>query len=190
MSSTAHNTHALVVGGTGMLRAVSLELVRRGHIVTVLARSAARLQDLQQAAAGLEGKIAPLALDYRDSDSLKAGLEGHICQHGAIMLAVIWVHSIAPDAPALIGGLVGGDGARCRFFDVQGSSRLAELREGRHRRSESMTTLPNLIYHEVVLGAVREGRGQRWLTHDEICAGVLHAVDTGPQVYVVGSLDL
>ena len=38
--------HALVVGGTGMLRGVSLYLAEKGHVVSVVARSRERLESL------------------------------------------------------------------------------------------------------------------------------------------------
>jgi len=41
-------------------------------------------------------------------------------------------------------------------------------------------------YAQVLLGAVREESGSRWLTDEEISTGVLAAVDAGEPVAVVG----
>lgn len=52
--------HALVVGGTGMLRGLTLALAGKGYMVSVIARDATRLRALADAAAGLPGGVNPL----------------------------------------------------------------------------------------------------------------------------------
>lgn len=48
---------------------------------------------------------------------------------------------------------------------------------------------PGVEYREAILGFVREGHSSRWLTHSEISAGVLAAVDSARPRTVVGVVE-
>ena len=172
--------HALVVGGTGMLRDVSLELVRRGYEVSVIARSPQRLARLQQEA-GL--RFHAVQVDYRDTGALIEALERQVAQLGPIVLAVVWVHSVASEAPYVIARHVQG-----RYFHVLGSA-VADPSRPDPDRSRRFAALPHLHYREVILGFVLEPGGSRWLTHDEISRGVLEAIDRDAPRWIVGTVE-
>lgn len=173
-------SHALVVGGTGMLRDVSLELVRRGFEVSVVERRTERLARLRQEAGP---RLHPVPVDYRDTGALSEALERQVAQLGPIVLAVVWVHSVAPEAPYVIARYVQG-----RYFHVLGSATADPSRPdpGRSRR---FAALPHLRYREVILGFVVEPGGSRWLTHDEISRGVLEAIDRDAPRGIVGTVE-
>lgn len=86
--------HALVVGGSGMLAGVSLELCRRGFVPSVVARRASRLAALARRVSGL-GRIHPLAVDYHSTDDLASALRSAELELGTFALAVVWIHSTA-----------------------------------------------------------------------------------------------
>ncbi|GAA6751911.1 hypothetical protein Thermus77412_24460 [Thermus antranikianii] len=52
--------------------------------------------------------------------------------------------------------------------------------------SQGLEPHPNLRYHQVVLGARRSGGSMRWLTHQEISAGVLQTIEAGLAQWMVG----
>ena len=150
--------HAVVVGGTGMLASATRVLATRGHAVTSVARRAADLGP------GVE----PVALDYRDSHRLADALARARESRGPIELAVCWIHTDARDAPRLVAEAL-APGAR--LVQVFGTS------------VRQLDCVPlHVAYRQVLLGA-REGR---WLTHNEISAGVLSAIDRDHPVAVVG----
>jgi molybdopterin-guanine dinucleotide biosynthesis protein A len=149
--------HALVVGGTGMLAALTLSLAARGHAVTSVARHAA-----------LGDAVHPVETDYRDERRLREAVARAVVERGPIELAVCWIHTDAPEAPRVVAdGLAPG----ARLVQVFGT-RVWPLGE-----------VPlHVAYRQVFLGE-RDGR---WLTHEEISAGVLEAVDADRPLHVVG----
>jgi molybdopterin-guanine dinucleotide biosynthesis protein A len=151
--------HALVVGGTGMLAHATRALADRGHPVTSVAR---RPADLGRG-------ITAAPLDYRDTGALAAALAAAGEARGPIELAVCWIHADAPDAPRAIARAL-APGAR--LVQVFGT-RVWPLQE----------TPLHVAYRQVLLGAT----GGRWLTHEEISAGTLAAVDADRPLHVVGT---
>ncbi len=151
--------HALVVGGTGMLALATRALAERGHPVTSIARRPAALGQ----------GVVSVPLDYRDSEALARALSDAIRIRGPAELAVCWIHTDAPEAPGAIAEAL-APGAR--FVQVFGT------------RVWPLEGVPVHVAHrQVLLGSV-DGR---WLTHEEISAGVLAAVDADLPAWVVGS---
>lgn len=171
-----------------MLQGVTLELVRRGYVVSVLARRADRLRALAQAARDLGGPVCPLAVDYRDTAALMRALERAVGDGGAISLAVVWVHRVAPEAPWAIARYVGTAARPGHYFHVLGSATEDPSQPDRDCQTGSFRFFPNLRYHEVILGFVREPWGSRWLTDEEICRGVLTAIDRRSSRWIVGTV--
>ncbi len=169
--------HALVVGGTGMLRRVVLELARE-HEVTVLARGTQRLEEL----AAANPRVFPAACDYAEREALEATLEAAVRARGHPALAVAWIHSGAPSAPVIVARSVRG-----RFFHVLGSTAADPSLPDPGRRA-AFEALPGLSYHEVILGFLQEGALPRWLTDAEIASGVLGAIRVGAPRTVVGAV--
>lgn len=169
-----------------MLRGVSLALAERGLAVSVIARSAPRLDVLARASSTMfTGQIAPVPVDYRDNAALVAALQNAIRERGPIQIAVVWVKPVAPKAPATIARLVQGRYAHI-LANQQQNPALPNP-----RRTQFFADLPDVDYQEVILGYFRdEDTGEtRWLTHDEIVGGVTRALEsTAPRV-IVGTAD-
>lgn len=179
--------HALVVGGTGMLRGVSLHLAETGYTVSVVARSRARLDSLA-AASTAPGAINPLPLDYRQSERLVEALRSAMEQHGPVELAVCWIHSAPPDALRLTVETIATRSPSCRLFHVRGSA-VANPAAGGPRAPEWMEEHPGIRYRQVVLGFVIEGNRSRWLTHEEISGGVISAIADDAPYSIVGTVE-
>ena len=62
--------HALVIGGTGMLKKVSMWLCDQGFRVSVIGRDEVKLENVKQASSAPEN-ITCLPLDYQNDDDLK-----------------------------------------------------------------------------------------------------------------------
>jgi len=151
----------LVVGGTGMLRGCVERLSQNPETeVAVLARRAFCCSSDQDS-------IRSILCDYSDSAALHEALDTHTREHGIFDAAILWVHSIAPDAPGIIVRSVKGD-----VLHVLGSSGKT-----------------NNAGRTVTLGSIRETDADRWLTHSEICDGVYQAFVSGRQSSIVGEID-
>lgn len=163
----------LVVGGSGMLSGVVAWLADEGHDVALLCRSPERLGGLA---------VSRVPVDYRDD----AGLDRALADAGPFDDAVVWIHSTAPRAPQIIARFVGGGGHPGRYFHVLGSG-AADPESFSSFRS-SVERPDELTYHEIVLGFVREGDTSRWLTHEEIAAGVISSIRRPSDRHVVGQV--
>jgi NAD(P)-dependent dehydrogenase (short-subunit alcohol dehydrogenase family) len=166
--------HALVIGGTGMLRGVCVELARRGWTVSVVARRHGPLGLLAREAPG----VVALPADYREAQELAARVRASVQAHRPVTLVLAWVRSDAAGALELIAELVGA----CRFVHVVGSAGA----DPSGVRDEEVARMQGVDYRRVVLGFVPEEGSSRWLTDEEICAGVLRAVDGEESESVVG----
>ncbi|MEL6406532.1 MAG: short-chain dehydrogenase [Chloroflexota bacterium] len=179
--------HVLVVGGTGMLRAVSLALAKSSQYVSVIARDATRLQTLRRQADQSAGDIYALPVDYRDSDALRHALKTATVRRGKFSRAVVWVHAVAPEAPFIIAQHVGEPNKIGRYIHVL-SSASADPSKSDTSRKQHFGKIKTLRYSEVILGFVRTAQGSRWLSHAEISQGVLHAINMNLDHYVVGTV--
>ncbi len=170
-------SHALVIGGTGMLRGVCLTLARRGWTVSVVARRHAGLSAL--AAEAEDGRINPLPVDYRDGPELAARIRAAVAAQGRVRLAVCWIHSVAPEAPGLVAAMIADERAPVPCFHVLGTAA---------DRSDP-ASIAGILYRRITLGFVVEAGASRWLTNDEIARGVMDAIDRGAARSIVGAVE-
>lgn len=171
--------HALVVGGTGMLAGAVRGLVSRGWRVSVLARRASAFALREPGVTGLD-------CNYNDTDALVATLNRARDGEGAIDLAIGWFKTLGP-AP-MLATRTGGLGAPGRFFHVLGSGMDdPDHPERLPRAARAADGAAWCRYRQVILGFVLDGLGARWLTNDEISAGVLRAIDEDAEVARIGA---
>jgi len=108
------------------------------------------------------------AVDYRSDRELRTQLDRATESRGPIELGVCWIHTDAPQAPRLVANALAPGGRLVQVFGT---------------RVWPLEDVPlHVAYRQVLLGA-RDGR---WLTHEEISAGVLEAIDADRPTWVVG----
>ena len=184
--------HAMVVGGSGMLREVTVWLSLQFRSVTLLARDPARLDSVVREAGVSGGSILPVSVDYRDETKLRDTINGALTLNGPVDLLVTWIHSSAPDAPLLIAETTSkisiDHGRITQWYEVLGSA-AAEWKVEHEIREDHVRRLKGVNWHRVVLGFVRDEGRSRWLTDHEISAGVIGAIQRGDQSTVVGQLE-
>lgn len=79
--------HALVIGGTGMLKKVSMWLCEQGFHVSIIGRDEVKLEHVKRASSAPEN-ITCLPLDYYNNDDVKIAIKGTIEKNGPITLVV------------------------------------------------------------------------------------------------------
>lgn len=184
-----NSSHALIVGGTGMLRGVCERLAQHTGTVSVIARDLSRLKSLADSLSSLPGRLNPISVDYRDGAMLRSAIERATAEFGPIELVVAWVHSTAPDAPAIIARAAATHSRSLRFFHVLGSA-SADPSQENPSTPAWVIGMPNLEYRRVILGFVLESDdSSRWLTDAEICAGVLEAIQRDDEESIVGVVE-
>jgi NAD(P)-dependent dehydrogenase (short-subunit alcohol dehydrogenase family) len=183
--------HALVVGGTGMLKPVSLHLARQGYHVSVVARTSERLNALAEEAKAFEGSINPITVDYHEIGAFADVLRQATECYGRIELAIVWIHKTAPEAYYVMAQFVGAPEKPGRYIHLVGSATgdPANAQAVAERR-ERFARLQNIMYQEVILGFIIEkDKTSRWLKQEEIQQGTRYAIDH-PEVHqhIVGTL--
>lgn len=177
--------HALMLGGTGMLAGVSLWLAEQGYSVSVVARGRPGLDRLARQAGARGGAVHPVTVDYREGDVLRSSLLAAITDRGPAELAVCWIHAAAPEAIWTVADVLGVGGRTARLIHVRGSA-SADPSVPDPAVAARMATLTGLSYEVVALGYAVEAGASRWLTDDEIVAGVVGAIREPAPLTVVG----
>jgi NAD(P)-dependent dehydrogenase (short-subunit alcohol dehydrogenase family) len=176
------SNHDLVIGGSGMLAGLCEALAGEGRRVSVLARGRAALDRVAARNPG----IMPISADYTDTAALDTALQAAAGAAGPIDRAICWIHSTAPEAPLIVARHV--QQVYCHVLGSAATDPAAPHRLDRWRAR--FAALPHLDYRIVVLGFVLDaGGGSRWLTNDEISAGVKRAFDSDAPLSVVGRVE-
>jgi hypothetical protein len=164
--------HVLVVGGTGMLTGLVEALAGDGGRLSLLSRHAS------QHPGGFD-------CDYHDEEAFGGALAAAIERNGPIELAVAWFHTLKIAAPRLLAEQVRG-----RMFQVLGSGVADPAQPHRLATAAAVAEgLDDCGLRQVVLGfRVVDGRS-RWLTNDEISAGVLDAIGGDRPMSVIGQVE-
>jgi hypothetical protein len=160
---------ALVVGGTGMLAPVTPWLIAEGFAVTVIGRKPERLQALLDLAGSDSRFVTPVALDYHDSGKLHKWLEHVQLMQGPFDVVVAWIHQPKTEVLEVIDAeVLGYRHDSWRLIDLEGL--------GREIAPVSLSWTSACRYQRIDLGYQRTALGYRWLTDEEIVAGVKEAV--------------
>lgn len=167
-------THAVVVGGSGMLAELSRNLLDISEQVTVMARNESRVR-------AIAPDIEPLICDYTDEPAFNAALSSLKKPD----LIIAWLHGMLSSQRRAL--------ARClrpkgRFVQVLGSAHGDPSRPDRLEAMRAAVDGLDVAYQAVVLGFVVEGKTSRWLTDREISQGVFSAVQSGASLSVVGTV--
>ncbi|MGH7566100.1 MAG: hypothetical protein ACREK2_04640 [Gemmatimonadota bacterium] len=184
--SPSPSGHALVIGGSGMLRWACTHLASRGAIVTVIARDRGRLDALAAEAAGMPGRIVPLSCDYENPERLTGAIDGAAHELGRPDPTIVWMRRDARESlHAAARTLDGGPGVS-RFVHVLPSA--ARSRVVRKRLRDEFAPYPWLRYRQVVLGFMIDDGVSRWLTDTEISDGVLRSLEHHDDEFIVGKI--
>ncbi|WDL94117.1 short-chain dehydrogenase [Bacillus sp. HNR-4] len=172
--------HALVIGGTGMLKRVSIWLCEQEFQVSIIGRDEVKLENVKRESA-IPENITYLPLDYHNDDDVKVAIKSAIEQNGPITLVVAWIHSSAKDALSLICRELDLSSETYEVFHILGSkaSRIASQKIGGTRCS----------YHRIILGFILEDTYARWLTHEEISDGVIKGIESKCNEWIVGRVE-
>jgi hypothetical protein len=160
---------SLAVGATGMLAGALDAICTNSDRTIVVARHASRSHS--------RASTTALDLDWRRSDTFETALAPHLAS--GVDLALLWMHG-SGDASQhlLLDRLKVQD---CLVIHVL-SSMAPDPRTFRDALDRDKA---RCRYRTLRLGAIASpGGGSRWLTHEEISAGAIQAIETASDVIV------
>lgn len=166
--------HVLVIGGTGMLAGVCINLAREDYSVSVIGRTLSKFNRLQVESP--PNSIFPLITDC-NTDDIFEEINKAIRERGPFDLIVSWTpnYSVLERICEM-----NHDANPFRLFHVKGSRRYFE--------DEPIQISSQCNYRKVFLGFVMEDSGSRWLTHDEIVHGVIKQIANDDKEGVIGQM--
>ena len=169
-----------------MLAAATEYLASISETVTVTGRSKSKLLFLKFNSVKSK-HINPVQSDYTFERTFLEDIHNETNKFGKIELAVIWIHSTAPQMSLKIAGMLNETG--CKFFHVLGSSFYRPGLLSPDLKGNGFEKLANVEYRRVVLGFKIEDGNSRWLTNDEISEGVIHAIKNDLSLHVIGETE-
>ena len=169
--------HALIIGGTGMLKGVSLWFMDRGYKVSVIGRSERKHLDLVQKAAN-PSLINRLMLDYNDHPLLEKGIREAIEKYGPIATVVSWTPSLS--SLEIVNKVVSEQNSEWKLYQIKGSRRFFE--------EDRLTISDTCKHRRIYLGFVREDHQSRWLSNTEIAEGVITSIEEDRTESIIGRL--
>ena len=181
--------HTLIIGGTGMLAEASVSLASCCETLTLVARSKSSLSAIDKKLEATKCHRHLLALDWSNHTDYVDSISQHIMSVGAPNLVLAWVHRerLAFELVAMIAPHT----ACTDFFHVRGSAAANPNRDAGSITASNITN-SHLDYHEIILGFKLTdsctGPAARWLSHKEISAGVLLAIDNPKSRRIVGTV--
>lgn len=179
--------HALIVGGTGMLKGVSHYFTRHGYIVSVIARNPVGLNKIIESKSE-HGFINPVRVDYSDYYLLEEKLKSAIDNYGKIETAVSWIHNTALEAPYIIADVLNNQNVKCKYIHVLDCEYSLPTKENENLHY-TFERFVNLIYKKIILGFIIEDETTRWLTDTEISNGVVDGIINEKDTFIVGKVE-
>ena len=179
-------SNILMIGNTGMLRRVSIELAEVTPHLTSVARTTQSLNELDRwIMKGLATTHDMLCLDWTDSDHFLRSVIDHFEGESMPELIVAWIHN--DDLAMRLFRELASHSSAMRFFHILGSSSRNVIEQAEVLRASAEVGQEVARYHQVVLGHIDDEHGRRrWLTHAEISSGVLQAIREDRLIFVVG----
>jgi len=171
--------HTLVIGGSGMLAKASCWLANHYDRVSVVGRSQHKFNRITKR----NNNIIPILVDYYDQEQFRAQVRQSIADYGPYELVVAWIHSHENQIIDIISEEIdmGSNDPWCLYHVLGSSSSLDEI-------AREMKVAKSCEYHQVQLGFIIDNDRSRWLTHEEISDGVIHAIQSQASKYLVGTL--
>ena len=163
--------------------------------MSVVARRREALEALARDALGGPGRVVPLPADYAQGEALVEAIRTRCDEAGPTSAAAAWIHSTAPDAALRAARALAAAAApgTVDFVHVLSRVRTADPRAFSVRapapEEAALLAVPGVRYRRAILGWVLEPRGPRWLSDEEIAAGVIGALDSGAPLTAIGRVD-
>jgi hypothetical protein len=173
--------HILVVGGSGVLRDVCRHFADEAYVVSVVARDKSRIVEMVAESQKAPGLINPITVDYTDITALQSKLIEAATLLGQPKLTLARINPKAFLARQSVAGFLTDHATGSRMFDLccaeKGGTESAGLLSAHNFK---------IFYRKIILGSIFESDRARKLASDEICAGVIEAIEKDATEFIIG----
>lgn len=175
----------LIVGGTGMLKGVVLELAAKGAHITLLSRNRTKMENLAGQMDNPSGRIHFIEADYRDTDTLRSKIGQNMHYFGPFDAVIGWIHSQGYHAHLEIAELTAHPDMH--YYQVLGS--MSRDPHAAPDKVAAQMEAKTMHYHQLVLGFIVENGNSRWLTNDEIREGIMEGIELNKPEHIIGVVE-
>ncbi|MGD6877637.1 hypothetical protein [Bacillus infantis] len=169
--------HALVIGGTGMLKRVIESLCKEGFHVSAMGRSHDHFAKMMEEISA-PAEVSFIQADYYNPVQFQEALIKAVRDRGMFDLAAVWMRSDASDSFQWLLQYIAKDDKFTELYEIKGSHASREPFKGLDTSS--------LKWMRIILGFRFEREKARWLTHEEISEGVLKAISLKASLFTAG----
>ncbi|MFE8703149.1 short-chain dehydrogenase [Cytobacillus sp. FJAT-54145] len=172
--------HALVIGGTGMLKGVVTWLHEQGYVVSVVGRQKHKYERMMKETE-LDSRVHFIEVDYFILEDFKQKIIEAVDTMGPISLCITWMRSDA---------VTGFDWLKSYLMEEKADVELYEIK-GSHasRIPFSPVTSEAFVWKRIILGFKIEGKESRWLMNKEISNGVIESIENKHDLHIVGVVE-
>ena len=175
----------LIIGGTGMLRELVLDMAAKGAHLTLVTRHRAKMEALAQNMDNPLGKIHFIEADYRNVEHLRTEIGLNMKYFGPFDKVIAWIHAQGYHTHVDIAELTARPSLN--YYQILGSM-SKDPHAAPDKVAEEMRRM-DMKYHQLVLGFVIEKDQSRWLTDDEICDGIKKALNDTQEESIIGTVE-
>ncbi|SKB78324.1 hypothetical protein SAMN05660903_02523 [Salegentibacter salinarum] len=165
-----------------MLRDTSEYFIKKGHFVTLLARTNYRMDAIKAEYPDKEKNIFTISQDYTEPEKALNGIKMSIDTFGPVDIAILWIHTSGEEFSNLIKTFLFSHSPKTTIFQVWGS---ASVNPKSFTQKNWKEKYPNR-YKEIFLGYKRKNGSVRWLTNSEISEGIIKAVQENDSESIIG----
>ncbi|MEM8863130.1 MAG: hypothetical protein AAGD96_32875 [Chloroflexota bacterium] len=177
--------HILMIGTTGMLSSATFDLALKTNQLTCIARTRASLLQLKGGLDPHGPTYEWIACDYANSDQFMAEIE-RVWRRRPFDLVVVWMHRSGDESLNRLQQFLVDQNRELAFYHVLGSAAADPSKQNDQFKSRGWGAVS---YYEVVLGFKIENGRSRWLHHGEISRGLLDAISSSQERFIVGTVE-
>jgi hypothetical protein len=172
--------HVLMIGGSRKLRGVGCHYAEQGRVVSVIGRDKIKIIEMVAVTQKAPGLINPIDVDYNDLPALIEKLTEAVAHLGPPKLTIARMTPEATSAHQVLAGFLNEKAPGSRMFDIIC---------GKPDLSGDVESVLNpdfkILCRRIMLGSATEGGESRPLTEQEICTGVMEAINQDqPNFYI------
>ena len=159
----------LVIGGTGMLLDACKHFAQSNNVYVV---SRHELDTAYE-------NIFHIKADYTKPEEFLKIITESFKNKKFPEKIIVWIHSTGDDTIDLLFKYIISNHPHIKVFHIKGSGNF-------NPSNARKIILQNINYFEIILGFILRNDASRWLTNEEISAGVIEAVNIERESFTIG----
>lgn len=165
-----------------MLARATKHIIAQARHTTIISRSPQHLGDTVD-----QASVTAIVCNWEQPTQFLAAIRDSADADGPYELRLCWLHTSGRQTLHRLLEFLDAQRPPCSVFHIRSATLPAPNRPPQPL-ADLVENLTHLNYRQIILGFKYSPTGTRWLTHDEICAGPLKALELRTPRYVIGTI--